>query len=87
MGVHFADDRLILEHIQTGIILDWASELYPENTSRWLVLNEVRHDKRREKRFEVFCIYSSIQKDQINGLSVYTFNRKNIHRFRVKSQI
>ena len=87
MGVHFADDKLILEHIQTGMILDWTSIVNPENTSRWLMLNEVRHDKKHEKRFEVFCVYSSIQNDQINGLSVYTFNRKNIHRFRVNSQI
>jgi len=79
---------LALDDIQAGMVLDWQSETWPSKTSRWLVLEELEHTSDKEKRFNIFCMYSTaVVSSGINQPTTYIFHNQNIHRFSIHSQI
>ena len=80
---------MTVEELQPGIVLDWQSTRFPDSHSRWIVLEELEHDPRKnEKRARLYCIYSSRPKvGKINNEVTYTFTNSTIRNFTVNSQV
>ena len=79
---------MIIDDVQTGMILNWQSSTWPKKKSRWIVLGQIEAPQVEGKRFEIFCIKSSLDAaPDLNQTTTYTFHHGNIHNFSVHSQI
>jgi hypothetical protein len=79
---------MTVEDVESGMVLHWQSERFPNKHSRWIVLEELKHQSDEQgKVFNIFCIYSNSQSTIINIPTSYSFHNENIHRFSIHSQI
>jgi hypothetical protein len=79
---------MTVEDVESGMVLHWQSETWPNKKSRWIVLEELEHASDKEKRFNIFCMYSTaVTSSGINQPTTYIFHNENIHRFSIHSQI
>lgn len=77
-----------IDDIQTGMVLDWQSETWPDKTSRWIVLEQLEDSAIEGRRFNLYCLQSdSERRGAVNTISSHLFRSDHIHKWTIHSQI
>ena len=78
---------MTVDDVQTGMILNWQSDMWPNKKSRWIVLEQLEHGAIEGRKFNLYCIQSSLNPEYSSRVVPHLFRDDQIHKWTVHSQI